>query len=280
MCAAVTSSWEEEQEHQEGSRRTPGNDYGTGPIENQRSSGPGLASVLAVFDTLADACFTTFGDGDLDTLPAALAAVWAADGALRRVSIGARTASPMGGEWAEESRMVGFVRTLTQRCPGLPADTDTRVEQAVVGGDDGDGDGDGGGGGASGDRGGSSTEGIRASTASEDAVGGGDGAAWPVGALSLLELAGAVLDAVGPEATGEVLAACPRLLESMPPKVRVRNRICCPLLQMTLNIGVGGVVSCRVCHDRVRLCRDRLGWGARVSIFLCIDAYTFIFLCF
>lgn len=264
VCAAVTCSWEEEQEE----RGTAEGDHCTtcpnGALEYRRGSGPGLASALhvAVFDTLADACFVSLSDGDKDTLAAALAAVWAADGALRRVRVRGRTAVNMtvnirpastpdgegeggagalpsthedpasgetrpsgygtSGEWAEESRMVGIVRSLAQRCPGLSGDTGTRAEPAIVAGDDGDGEGDDDAGGyASGDRGGSSIGGVRASMTSEDP---GGGAAWPVGALSLVELAGAVLDAVGPEATGEVLAACPQLLESMPPKVCARNR--------------------------------------------------------
>lgn len=263
MCATITCSWEEEDAPR-------GSGCGAGAPGNQRSSGPGLASVLAVFDTLADACFASFGDGDADTLAASLAAVWAADGTLRRVassSSNIRAAGPAAGEaeegdgalppsyagsadgeatampsghgtnveWVEDSRMVGIVRSLAERCPGLPVGADTRAEQqqeqeqARSAGDDGDGGGGDGGGEAAGCRGGSSTGGVRESIPSEEpeeqeepeeAAG---GAAWPVGSLSLAELAGAVLDAVGPEATGEVLAACPLVLESLPPKVCART---------------------------------------------------------
>ena len=302
MCAAVTSSWEEEQQDD---RATPGMgiDYRTGALENHGTGGPGLASVLAVFDTLADACFASFGDGDADTLAAALAAVWAADGALRRVAAASaaaatsiRAASPrdggaeednedgampssdswgpggeagssgygMGGEWVEDSRMVGIVRSLAQRCtpiPGLPADATadagTRAEQAATAAG-----GDGGGGDGSGDRGGSSTGEIRESTASEEPDGGGGGGggsgggggdAWPVGALSLVELGGAVLDAVGPEATESVLAACPQLLEGMPPKVcscGAGMTLLSLLSRTLLTVGVCWVLSGRVRGDR------------------------------
>eukprot|EP00903_Cladosiphon_okamuranus_P019892 g18284.t1 len=259
VCAAISCSWEEEQQREEARIKVVDNQN-----DNQRSSGPGLASVLSVFDTLADACFASFDDGDAGTLSQALNAVWAADGTLRRVAAAittvtavatqAETARPPddGGEeredydgvvalagpssdagsgsgdarssgygisveWVEDSRMVGIVRSLAQRCPGHPADGDTRAEQQGVddGGGGRDGDGGGEGGDASGNRGGSSTEGVRESMASEEP---GGGAALPVGALSLVELGGAVLDAVGPEATGEVLAACPQLLNGMPPK--------------------------------------------------------------
>ncbi len=113
------------------------------------------------------------------------------------------------GAWVEDSRMVDVVRSLAQRCRGRPQ----RAEQAGTGGGDGD---------VEGERGGSSTEGVGASMESEGrGGGGGDGAAaWPVGSLTLPELAEAVLEAVGPEATGDVLAACPELLENVPPKVR------------------------------------------------------------
>lgn len=284
VCAAVIYSWEEEQlatsscapsEHGNAERRLQQHHNHGG------SRGQDLSSVLAVFDTLTDACFVTFNDGDTETLTAALGAVWTADGALRRVSMqktppwedrddgnsspdseshvsssaptttrgfvpaedgGASGNSsavfsefgqqnPIGrlssggggggygdgdtsgqenahdaiiGNWVEDSRVVGVVRSLTQRCRGLPA----RVEET---GKTGNGDGD------SGDQLASSTEGVGASLPSEDIR---DGAAWPqVGAMSLLELAEAVLDAVGPEATGDILAVCPQLLENMPPKV-------------------------------------------------------------
>ncbi|CAM9352115.1 unnamed protein product [Scytosiphon promiscuus] len=265
VCGAVTCLWEESEE--------------------QRSSESGFGLTLAVFDTLADASFVSFNDGDTDTLASALGAMWAADGALRRffscekwgpyegggggsVSPGAATltsSSPslaagdgpsslesrdaengatgpgfarrpsmesrsdtgsgiargdgfgwdFAGatsryetitdwtQWTQESRMVDVVRSLAQRCRGLP----TRIEEtdASDGADAGDGD-----------RAGSSTGGIGASMRSEEEP--GLRASWPPGALSLLELAETVLNAVGPEATGDVLAACPQLLENMPPE--------------------------------------------------------------
>lgn len=298
MCAAIACSWEEEQQED-----------GALENDNQRSSGVGLASVLSVFDTLAEACFTSFGDGDAGTLSQALRAAWAADGALRRVSaaiatittITTQAAAPPGGgaeegdgavptsdagsgsgearssgygasvEWVEDSRMVGIVRSLAQWYSGPPADGDTRAgQQAVTGSDDGGGgggDGDGRSGDTSGNGGGSSTEGVRESMASEEA---GGRTALPVGALSLVELAGAVLDAVGPEATGEVLAACPQLLNCMPPKVCgvfcvlcEPGNLCC---HETVTVGV---VSCGVLRGRVSSCPDRLGWEARgLCVFL------------
>lgn len=288
VCAAVFYSWEEEQL---ASPSCAPSDYSNAERLQQHhhhhhhtdSRGQGLlSSVLAVFDTLTDACFATFNDGDTETLAAALGAVWAADGALRRVSMqktpwedgdggdlspdsdsyvtssapttktdsvpaeggGACGDSSAGlsglgqqssngllnssggggghvdedtsgqengndamiGKWVEDSRVVGVVRSLTQRCRGLPA----RVAEKT--GKNGYGDGD------SGDQLASSTEGVEASLPSEDTR--DNGAAWPqMGALSLLELAEAVLDAVGPEATGDILAVCPQLLENMPPKV-------------------------------------------------------------
>lgn len=269
VCAAVTCFWEESEEQLQ-----------------QQSGGFGVA--LVVFDTLADACFVSFNDGDSETLSSALGAMWAADGALRRgfsrerqapyqagdgervspgggesvasssptLSGGDRPASGEGGGadnsaadpefarrpsmespsdtasaavslvtggefgpqysgagntgWAQESRMVDVVRSLAQRCRGLP----TRIEDtdASDGAEVGDGD----------HRAGSSTGGIGASLRSEEEPGGG--ATWPLGALSLLELAEAVLDAVGPEATMDVLAACPQLLENMPPEVCIGLR--------------------------------------------------------
>lgn len=269
----MTFSWEEQQTTTAGVM----SDYDTAQQQHDHNNGQGLGSILAVLDTLADACLVTFNDRDTEALAAALGAVWATDGALRRVSLRARpryeegdggasspdreafassSSAPVPGEaggadgnaadlefgqqsptglcssggrgdvnvnedasaeergnatkWVEDSRIVGVVRSLAQRCQGLPA---RRVEETGTGCGDGDR-------GADGDRRGSSTEGVGASVASEDPQ---EGAAWPLmGALSLLELAEAVLDAVGPEATGDILEACPQLLENMPQKVRTK----------------------------------------------------------
>lgn len=289
ICAALTCSWEEQEGHQTSTGVTSDH-YATAAAEGleQGHDYSSRGSTLPVFDTLADACFVSFNDGDTETLAAALGATWAADGALRRVSLRARppplrgdggglspgqqavtqvTASPSAGEnqvsgqasahgsvaaaaaagpefghqrptgsqgssagagacadgesyeasgggWVEESRMVDVVRSLARRCSGQPVGAE--AGGSTNDGDDTDGRGEA-------DLGCSSTGGVDASMASEDpedgSGGGGGDATGPLGALSLLELAEAVLDAVGPEATGDVLAACPYLLEGIPPKV-------------------------------------------------------------
>ncbi|CAN0300589.1 unnamed protein product, partial [Laminaria digitata] len=56
-----------------------------------------------------------------------------------------------------------------------------------------------------------SIDGVDVSLVSE--MGSGEWAS----AMSLLDLAEAVVDGVGPEAAGDVLAACPQLLDDMPP---------------------------------------------------------------
>lgn len=280
VCEAVARSWEDGFARDDVAVDDVGGASGLDP------HGVGLASTLVVFDTLAEACFVSFEDGNTTTLATALGAIWAADVAFRRaaqgstgvsargpigrrpheegnggVSVpgeetasasvtpgmggggGGKRAPPVredagvvaeatdhqgevgrecgegsgralgsadGGEgqpagdttkWVEDSRMMHVVRSLAQRCRGLP-----RAEG--VGGGDGGGSGGGGGGGSS------STGGVDASTVSE--VGSIDLPSAP----SVLELAEAVMDGVGPEATGDVLASCSQLLENIPPKVR------------------------------------------------------------
>ena len=78
----------------------------------------------------------------------------------------------------------------------------------------GGGGGNGGGGGGDGDVGVMSTDGVDVSLVSE--MGSGEWAS----AMSLVDLAMAVVDGVGPEAAGDVLAACPQLLDNLPPEVR------------------------------------------------------------
>ncbi|CAB1101944.1 unnamed protein product [Ectocarpus sp. CCAP 1310/34] len=301
ICGAITCSWEEQEE--EGHQMNTGvisHCYATAAadgLEEGHDYGS-LGSTLPVFDTLADACFATFNDGDTETLAAALGATWAADGALRRVSLRARPPSLRGddggrlsprqqavasslsggkiqasgqtgaysnvtaaagggpelghqsltgmqgsssagvgasaeeeshessggGGWVEESRMVDVVRGLARRCSGQPVGADDAGGSNNDGGDaDGRGDAN---------LGCSSTGGVDASMTSEDPEGGsgggsggdGGGTTGPLGPLSLLELAEAVLDAVGPEATGDVLAACPHLLEGIPPKAALSQQ--------------------------------------------------------
>ncbi|CAM9702470.1 unnamed protein product, partial [Ectocarpus fasciculatus] len=240
ICAAITCSWEEQEAVHQTSTGGISDYYAAAAAEGleQGHDYSSLVSTLPVLDTLADACFVTFDDGDTETLAAALGATWAADGALRRVSLRARppplrgdggglspgqqaaTACPSGGDRQVSgqasahgnSRMVDVVRGLARRCSGQPVGADEAGGSNNDGGDaDGRGDAD---------VGCSSTGGVDASMTSEDPEGGsgGGGSAGPLGALSLVELAEAVLDAVGPEATGDVLAACPHLLEGIPPK--------------------------------------------------------------
>ncbi|CAM9469136.1 unnamed protein product [Ectocarpus sp. 13 AM-2016] len=246
ICSAITCSWEEQGGGHHMKTGVTSHYYATAAadgLEEGHDYGS-LGSTLPVFDTLADACFATFNDGDTETLAAALGATWAADGALRRVSLRARPPSLRGddgrgsspGQQAvaaslsdgenqasgqasaySNSRMVDVIGGLARRCSGQPVGADDTGGSNTDGGDaDGRGDTD---------LGCSSTGGVDASMTSEDPEGGGGGGGGDgggttgsLGPLSLLELAEAVLDAVGPEATGEVLAACPHLLEGIPPK--------------------------------------------------------------
>lgn len=241
VCAAITRSWEEQNALGNMSTASGGGGGGT--------HGVGLASTLAVFDTLAEACFSSFEAANTASLASALGAIWSADGAIRRVGVSterrgdwedgerglqdagdvtgergevARRESALGGgdargegddeeeadlvvaragasddgepsaglseSWVADSRMMDVVRSLAQRCREVH-------HQAERTRDSGDGAG-------------------VSSTVSD--TGSGE---WPT-ALSLVDLAYAVLDGVGPEAAGDVLAACPQLLESMPPQVR------------------------------------------------------------
>lgn len=81
MCAAVACSWEEQYQEREREHAT-GSAAGGASGLHPRSAN--LASVLVVFDTLADACFVNFRDGDAKTLAAALGTMWAADWSLQR----------------------------------------------------------------------------------------------------------------------------------------------------------------------------------------------------
>lgn len=217
VCAAVTRSWEEKASSD---RSAVGGGHGpTGP------HGAGLASTLAVFDTLAEACFVAFDDGNANILAKALGAVRAADVALRtstggsmdavvRVSMGRhptqsepRDVSSHGrdgsGEKAGHDDEDGGERPDVDDVVGVEAglhaaDTwveDSRIIDIVR----------------------SLAKRCRGSTveAPADTVDGDDRSS----ALSLMELAEAVMEGVGPDATGDVLVACPLLLESMPPKV-------------------------------------------------------------
>lgn len=285
--------------------------------EGTHTYGAGLASALTVFDTLAEACFVSFEDGNTVVLSSALGAIWAADGAMRRASsagdpdkagrnvggdkeqlslwfhgqgnvsrsgtmgeearraqagaysprarendlgqyqgggggisaiprsreiglgvesggqasgrtrseykgdcdaspskrdghdrtgagIGEPSAGPGGGElnagsWTRDSRTVDVIWSLMQRC----RDYAPRGEE-----------GDGGVRHGGMERGGNRGRGV--SMGSESAARDWTAAA----ALLLVDLAEALADGVGPQAAGDVLAACPCLLEAMPPKVR------------------------------------------------------------
>lgn len=279
VCAAIARSWEEDQ-------------HSDIPDKSCRTYGAILPSTLMVLDTLVEACFVSFEDGDSKCLSSALCAMWGAEGALRKSTVrhtgndvtGANmwgSVSPWGrgapsksdverhstrhgsefesashsarsvvagleeksspstrelkpdgecstlqighchdeegnasGErlgdisnrepntnenasWIEGSKTVDVVRTLTERCRDYAAqskgvgigDIDaTNISMTAK-------------------------EGHGAWVASEDTDG------WTA-VLSLLELGEALADGVGPEAAGDVLAACPRLIEGLPAKVR------------------------------------------------------------
>lgn len=241
VCAAITRSWEEQ--HALGDMSSASRGVGT--------YSAGLASTLAVFDTLAEACFASFEAANTTSLASALGAIWAADGAIRRVRVstdgggdweGGETGSQDVGDvteetsdaacrdyvsgaddarrgeddedeervdstvrgangdgepsadssdsWVVDSRMMGVVTSLAQRCR-----EGHRAERTRDGGDRGD---------------------VGGASPTVSDAGSGE---WP-STLSLVDLAHAVLDGVGPEAAGDVLEACPLLLENMPPKVR------------------------------------------------------------
>lgn len=183
-------------------------------------------SIKTVFGTLAEACFNSFEGSDTKTLAAAIAAVWAADGAFRRACKACKVFEGFGenclaatqsreevahqGEEEEclpaihdggrsnimnlsdslaHSKMLDIVRRLTLRCVGLqgtvegPGGSDVKADDNMEGVD------------------------VRVDVP-------------VISKLSALELAEAILDGVGPETTGNVLSACPPLLDNMPPKVR------------------------------------------------------------
>lgn len=138
-------------------------------------------------------------------------------------SVARRASDTTGGElracgvndaWFKDSKTVDVIQRLTPSCR----------EYAVADGGEGTGvveDG--------------ATQGRDSAVVSEA---GGD--VVPTG-LSLLDLGEALADGVGPEAAADILAACPRLLEGMPPKVRQtllcnRRVNCC--------IGHGKAASC------------------------------------
>lgn len=300
VCQAVASSWEtqdHEQEEQSGSTgMTDGAEDGFDSTFVPR--GPGLASILVVFDTLAEACFTSFEEGDKKVLALALGSIWAADGAFRRATRrgstsaeegplvsnvdgvhrerggtvsnleheaippssfpGARSAeaefqgnaSPGRSEssaeglasdhdnafgshkadgdgstkWVEDSRMVDVVRRLVPRCRLMPTTTTTKNMSSNNHDNDnntgGEGEGD-----VDVDMDmdvdieKTSTGGLGEVDVSMGSEGGIPWRNFSAALLSALDLAEAVLDGVGPVAADVVLAACPQLLESMPPKV-------------------------------------------------------------
>lgn len=180
-------------------------------------------SINTVFETLAEACFSSFDGADTKTLAAAIAAVWAADGAFQRACKACKIFEGFGQHYLvatqsyEEvahqgekegcfhdsgcssimgssdslahSKMLDIVHKLSLRCVGQQ-----RTGEGPGGID------------------------VKAGDVMDRMDVRVDVPMTPK--LSALELAEAIVDGVGPETTGNVLSACPPLLDNMPPKVR------------------------------------------------------------
>lgn len=180
-------------------------------------------SIRTVFGTLAEACFNSFEEANTKILATAFGAVWSADGAFRRACKACKSFEAFGqhclvatqsreevvhqGEEEEcfrdggcsnimrssdslaHSNMLDIIHRLTLQCVGLQ-----RTGEGPEGSD------------------------LKACDTMENINVSVD---VPMASkLSVLELAEAILDGVGPKTTGRVLSACPPLLDSMPPKVR------------------------------------------------------------
>lgn len=322
VCAAVTRSWEERPRDVDDTNIADDeNVYGYHPLNGRR-----LAPTLAVLDTLAEACFASFDEGDTACLASALCAAWAADGALRRATIGISSfgegfdvggdrgsPSPVLNSEVDASTPQTASETMQGRANGASISTREKADSeapfkdggiASAGADNEDmgvcdeewrkaegssrrndlGAGRDGGAYSTGRKydeiaAGKVPRGIEAiaepngeqsysnfsgaawvhesrtveivrrlahdcrdyhhndevDNAGADMRGAGGGRGrlrgdsiasggpvweWPSSTLSMLELGEALADGVGPEATGDVLSACPVLLEGMPPEVR------------------------------------------------------------
>lgn len=316
--------WEQDQSHSYAERDRERMHILGSNAEGTRTHRADLASVLTVFDTLAEACFCSFDNHNIEVLSEALAAILAADSAIRRASypriskktgparrtVAGRGVTVQGGldspgiNGRETASTLGTVRKGTDR-PETGAGVSLAVEYGTsVGraradgnaslacsGEGGLGEDRGGQGYAGTGSGGSRTDingmsqrpeqdangaGLGEPNAEQDGDepsgawirdsrtvevirglmrrcrdyphpqggSGEDGVGSGVGlgsrarvasvgsepgfgeslatatAFSFVDLAEALVDGVGPEVTGHVLAACPALLEGMPPKVR------------------------------------------------------------